>query len=596
MATRRTDDGFMNILGLSFDYHDAAAALLSNGRIIAAVHEERFSRKKNDSGFPGQAVACCLEKAGLTAADLDWVVHYERPALKFDRVLRTAMTQPRHAFGRLRETAVDWLRDGKFEVRERICRSLGVARERVVFAEHHRAHAAAAFFCSPFEEAAVVTIDGVGEFATASIAHGRGRDIRPLMSVRYPHSLGLFYSAFTAYLGFEVNEGEYKVMGMASYGTPRLGREMLELFDLRPDGGFRLRQELFDFRWPEDMPFTQRLIDWLGPPRSPESPFRPIGDDADPDVRRSRHYADVAASVQFCTEEVILHMVRHAMERCGCRQVCLAGGVALNSVANGRIQRELGCDLFVQPAAGDAGSALGAALLQWHATPGHPRTPPLTTAHLGAEFGEADILAAIEEAFLIPARIFDTTEELYDGVAERLAEGSVIGWFQGRAEWGPRALGARSILADPRRIDMKTIVNEKIKFREPFRPFAPSVLAERATEYFELDPGGGPSSPERFMLSVCRVRPDKAAEVPAITHVDGTARVHLVERAANPAYYDLIAAFAARTGTPMLLNTSFNLRGEPIVNAPANAIRTFQWSGMDALVMGRCLLEKGEAL
>jgi carbamoyltransferase len=582
----------MNILGLSFDYHDAAAALVQDGRVVAAAHEERFSRRKNDPSLPATAARFCLGQAGIRADQLDYVVHYERPLLKFDRVLRTALRTLPRGSRLLKETLADWLRDGKFEVRDRIQRELGVPAERIVFSEHHLSHAAAAFFCSPFDEAAIVTLDGVGEFETATISHGRGTQIRKLASVRYPNSLGLFYSAMTAFTGFEVNEGEYKLMGLSGFGKPVLADEMMKLFNLKGDGAFGLRQYLFDFLWPEKVPFTEALIKWLGPARAPDSSMKFDGSSDEPVVKSSRHYADVAASAQKCTEEVMLHAARQAMAKTGSRNVCLGGGVALNSVGNGRIQRELGCRLYVQPAAGDAGSALGAALHQYHAVAGRPRNGALTSVYLGSASSEAEIAAAIQAAFLTPARVFDSDAEMIEAVARRLAEGAVIGWFQGRAEWGPRALGCRSILADPTRADMQGIVNEKIKFREAFRPFAPSVLAERATEFFTCDMPQSIAAPEYFMLAVCDVRPERRKDIPAVTHVDGTARLHLVSREVNPLYYDLISAFSRHRGIPIVLNTSFNLRGEPIVNAPEHAIKTFQWSGMDCLVMGRHLLEK----
>jgi carbamoyltransferase len=581
----------MKILGLSFDYHDSAAALVVDGRVVAAASEERFSRVKNDAGFPANAARFCLEQGGLSAADLDAVVHYERPLKKFDRVLRSAIRRPSRAKKVLGETLVDWFRAGKFEVRARIADALGVPAGRIDFADHHDSHAAAAFFCSPFDEAAVVTLDGVGEFDTATISHGRGLDIENLSRVEFPNSIGLFYSAFTAFLGFEINEGEYKVMGMAGFGEPKHAEAVLGLFDLRADGTFALKQDLFDFLAPEDRPFLPTLEALLGPARAPETPFNPRA--TDPKIlAESRRYADIAASVQRATEEVILHVVRAAMRRTGRKEVCLAGGVALNSVANGRIKRELGARLYVQPAAGDAGSAIGAALHRAHRVERRPRSGPLVSPYLGRAFSADEIRAALDEAYVEPELVHADDAALAADIAARLADGKVIGWLQGRAEWGPRALGARSILADPRRAEMQSVVNEKIKFRETFRPFAPSVLAERAHEFFELDPVRDQTDPEHFMLAVAKVREAAKAIVPATTHADGTARVHLVDARANPIFHALIAAFGARTGVPIVLNTSFNLRGEPIVNSPADAIRTFQWCGMDALVLGRAVLSK----
>lgn len=584
----------MNILGLSFDYHDAAAALITDGRVVAAAHEERFTRIKHDPRFPVNAARFCLAEAGITADQIDHVVHYERPLLKFDRILRTALRRPKQARAFLRETMIDWFREGKFDVTERISQGIGVPKSKIAFCEHHAAHAASAFFCSPFEESVIVTLDGVGEHETATISIGRGNRIEKLASVNYPHSIGLYYSAFTAFLGFEVNEGEYKVMGMSGFGEPHHAEEIQSLFDLKPDGRFALKQDLFDFLMPETYPFTSALTDWLGEARKPESEFDPRGPKGDAIADMSRRYADVAASVQRATEEVILHVVRCAMRRSGLKNVCMSGGVALNSVANGRIVRELGANLYVHPAAGDAGSAIGAAMHQAHAVLQQPRTGALTTPYLGIRNSDEEIAKALSDAYLEPARIYDSDESLVEDVAERLSRGAVIGWVQGRAEWGPRALGARSIIADPRHLEMQARVNEKIKFRELFRPFAPSVLVERATELFDVALPTTLASPEHFMLAVAPVRAEARERIPAVTHVDGTARLHLVEHSVNPIYYDLIRAFERRTGVPVLLNTSFNLRGEPMVNTAADAIKTFQWSGMDALVLGRTLVLKEE--
>lgn len=582
----------MNILGLSFDYHDAAAALVVDGKVVSAAHEERFSRVKHDSRLPEQAAAFCLQQAGLKPSELDYVVHYERPLLKFDRILRTAIRKPSQAKAFLRDTIVDWFHEGKFDTGPRISESIGVSDNKIAYCEHHAAHSAAAFYCSPFQDAVIVTLDGVGEYETATISIGHGNTIKKISSVKFPESLGLFYSAFTAFLGFKVNEGEYKVMGMAGFGEPDRAEEILALFRLNSDGTFSLKQDLFDFLMPEKYPFTKALTDWLGQPREPESTFNPLGAAGDQATVTSRHYANIAASVQSATEEVILHVVRSAMTRTKLKNVCLAGGVALNSVANGRIVRELGASLYVHPAAGDAGSAVGAALHQAHSVLDLPRTEPLASPYLGSSCSEESVLAALDDAFLEPAKVFESDEDMIADVAKRLADGSVIGWVQGQAEWGPRALGARSILADPRDLAMQERVNEKIKFRELFRPFAPSVLVERASDFFELELPGHRTAPEYFMLSVARVRDDAKERIQAVTHVDGSARLHLVDESTHPIFHNLISAFDDLTGVPVLLNTSFNLRGEPMVNSAADAIKTFQWSGMDALVLGRTLVLK----
>jgi carbamoyltransferase len=576
----------MNILGVSFDYHDSAAALLCDGVLVGAAQEERFSRCKNDASFPSRAASYCLAQAGLMAGDLDRVVFYERPLLKLDRILRSALRGGRRGLKTFEQTAARWLVEGRLDVAGRVEQAMGVPRSRVMNVRHHASHAASAFFCSPFDEAAVVTADGVGEHETLTVFAGRGSRLEQVASQRFPHSLGLLYSGFTAYLGFDVNEGEYKIMGMAGFGEPRFAEDLRRRICVRRDGTFRLRQNLFAFDRSDESPFLPELIDWLGPPREPNSDFDPakLGPGS-----RSRFYADVAASIQRVTEDLMLVVVGKAMKRIGTRNVCLAGGVALNSVANGRIQRELGCQLFVQPAAGDAGAALGAALHAHHVTNHGRRSPPLTNAFLGPAFSHSDVERALA-AHEVHARSFESDQALIAHVATLLAQGQVVGWFQGRAEWGPRALGNRSILASPLTAEMQRTVNEKIKFREPFRPFAPSVPREAASTFFEVAADIEPWAPEAFMLAVCRVRPDARSQIPAVTHVDATARVHSVDRATNPVFHALLQEFGRCTGVPVLLDTSFNLRGEPIVNSPEDALGTFSYTSLDALAMGRILV------
>lgn len=570
----------MNILGISCDYHDAAAALLVDGRIVAATQEERFSRRKQDPRLPLAAARYCLQEAGLAANQLDGVVFYEHPLLKLDRIRRTSQQ------ARLHEVLARWLAEGRLDVRNRLATGLGIDPAKVAFVRHHDSHAASAFFCSPFEEAVVVTIDGVGESETATVSIGRGNRLERIAAVEFPHSVGLLYSGFTAFLGFEVNEGEYKVMGMAGFGKPRFADAILAKYRLFDDGSFALEQDFFDFSRPDGPLFSDALLRWLGPPRRPESRF---ADDSALGPEE-QHYADIAASIQRCTEEVVLHMVRSAMRRTGLSNVCLAGGVALNSVANYRLQTELGCRLFVQPAAGDAGGALGAALYQHNAVLGRPRSQRLATPYLGKAFGRGEAIAAAQRDGWDPVAMA-SDDALFAAVAQRLAAGKVGGWLRGRAEWGPRALGARSILASPLGPDVQARVNEKIKFRERFRPFAPSVLEERAGEFFDIQQVFE-GSPEYFMLSVCPVRPDKRHLIPAVTHVDGSARVQIVSERMSPDYHRLIRAFGEITGVPVVLNTSFNLRGEPIVNSPADALTTFGYSNMDFLAMENVLVEK----
>ena len=591
----------MHVLGISCFYHDAAAALLRDGHIVAAAEEERFTRKKHDYAFPEQAIRFCMEAGGLEPGDLDYVVFYEKPFLKFDRILRSVLQTFPRSLALFRESMPAWLGE-KLWVKERIRKHLQVPNDRILFSEHHLSHAASAFLCSPWEEAAILTVDGVGEWATATMSIGRGNEIRVLREIPFPHSLGMLYSAFTAYLGFEVNEGEYKVMGMAPFGKPRYADLVGKLIDVDPDGGFRLDMDYFSFHHSTERTYNDRLVRLFGPERSPSmhfftrqtghpAYFGPKPADFEATARLNEHYADVAASIQLVTEEVLLKMANALHKMTGLTRLCLAGGVALNSVANGRIQRETAfTDVFVQPAAGDGGGALGAALYACHTVLGEPRRSVMGHAYLGQAHAPAAVAGFLGECG-IPHREFDREDALLDHVVNALVDGKVVGWFQGRFEWGPRALGNRSILADPRRDDMKDIVNTKIKFREPFRPFAPSVLVERAHEYFEL---ATPERhyPARFMLYVVKVRDDQREVIPAVTHVDGTARPQTVFRDTNPLYYRLIQRFGEATGVPVLLNTSFNLKGEPIVNTPAEAFRTFQRSEMDVLVLDNFVVEK----
>jgi carbamoyltransferase len=591
----------MDVLGISCYFHDAAAALLRDGRLVAAAEEERFSRKKHDYEFPASAIDFCLKTAGIEAGDLDYVVFFEKPFVKFERLLLTSMQTFPKSHRVFREAMVTWLGD-KLWIRHLIQQRLGVPVAKILFSEHHLSHAASAFFCSPFEEAAILTVDGVGEWTTASLGVGRGNDIRLVKEIRFPHSLGLLYSAFTAFLGFEVNEGEYKVMGMAPFGTPRYAEEVRKLLRVHADGSFELDMDYFTFHRSTTQTYSPKFEALFGPPRDPAANFftassgypsyfgeKPANYGAL--AKENERYADVAASIQLVIEETLLTMARAAHRETGLPRLCLAGGVALNSVANSRILRETPFEeLYIQPAAGDGGGAVGAALYGYHAVLGRPRAFVMEHAAWGQEHD-----AAAVEGFLrdgdIPYERFGNDERLIERVVDRLQEGKVVGWSQGRFEWGPRALGHRSILADPRQADMKDIVNTKIKFREPFRPFAPSALVERAEEYFVL-PDAHRHYPARFMLYVVDVREDKRALVPAITHVDGTGRLQTVHRETNPRYHRLISVFAEATGVPMVLNTSFNLRGEPIVNTPAEAFNTFMQSGMDVLVLGDYVVDK----
>ncbi len=591
----------MDILGVSCYFHDAAAALVRDGRLVAAVEEERFSRKKHDYGFPAQAIDFCLRAGGISGAALDYVAFFEKPFLKFERLLLTCMQGFPRSRRLFQEAMIPWLGD-KVWIRHHLQTRLGIPASRILFSEHHLSHAASAFFCSPFPESAILTVDGVGEWTTATVGVGRGTDLTVLEEIRFPHSLGLLYSAFTAFLGFEVNEGEYKVMGMAPFGTPRYVDRVMKLIRVDADGGFELDMDYFEFHRSAERTYSDRFVDLFGAARDAGAPFftaasgyptyfgpRPAEYAAQ--ARQNQHYADLAASVQAVIEDVVLRMARHAHRRTGLSRLCMAGGVALNSVANGRVLREGPFEeLYVQPAAGDSGGALGAALWAHHAVLGRPRGFVMEHASWGQEYARPEITASLE-AGGVAYRAFDDEDRLLDHVADRLEQGQVVGWFQGRFEWGPRALGHRSILADPRRADMKDLVNVKIKYREPFRPFAPSVPVDRAEEYFAL-PDAPQHYPARFMLYVVDVHDAKRDVIPAVTHVDGTARLQTVREETAPRYHRLIEHFGKASGVPVLLNTSFNLKGEPIVNTPAQALATFARSGMDVLVLGDCVVDK----
>jgi len=591
----------MNILGISCFFHDAAAALVQDGIVTAAAEEERFSRIKHDAGFPLRAIEFCLRTGKVRAEDLDWVVFYEKPFLKLDRLLMSTLQTFPRSFRLFRESMVRWLGE-KLWVKGLIARRTGIPAEKILFSSHHMSHAASAFYPSPYRDAAILTVDGVGEWATATFGVGRDRSIEFLGEIRFPHSLGLLYSVFTAFLGFEVNEGEYKVMGMAPYGTPKYVDDVRKLVRLRDDGAFALDMDYFSFHHSPDTAFNAKFERLFGPPRAPgrhfftESSGYPsyFGDkpaNYDDLCRQNQHYADIAASIQVVTEETLLAMARAVYDKTELPRLCMAGGVALNSVANGRILRETPFDeLYVQPAAGDGGGAMGAALYAYHAVLGQPRKYVLEHAYLGQEHSDGEISRFLTENRIAYEAVEDD-DRLMARVVDALQAGKVIGWSQGRFEWGPRALGNRSILADPRRADMKDIVNTKIKFREPYRPFAPSVLVERAHEFYDLKDAER-HYPARFMLLVVDVDDAKREVVPAPTHVDGTARLQTVFRDTNPRYHRLIETFGKATGVPVLLNTSFNLKGEPIVNTPAEAFSTFTRSGMDMLVLEHFIVEK----
>ena len=591
----------MYILGVSCYYHDAAAVLLRDGVLVAAAEEERFTRVKHDFGFPTNAIRFCLDEAGLQGPDLDYVVFFEKPFRKLDRILMTSLQMYPQSWRVFRESMISWMID-KLWVETTLQSELNIAKEKILFCEHHLSHAASAFLCSPFDEAAILTVDGVGEWVTATYGAGRGNDIRLLKQIEFPHSIGLLYSAFTAFLGFEVNEGEYKVMGMAPYGQPRFVDKVWKLVRQNRDGSFSLDMDYFCFHHSTTQTYNHKFVELFGEPRPSKMMFftdatgfpKYFGkppDDYSSLSRLNQHYADIAASIQQVTEELLLAMANHLYHESGLKRLCIAGGVGLNSVANSRILRETPFEeLYVQPAAGDGGGALGAALWAYNTLLGKPRNFAMNHAYWGRSYSQSEIADFLRD-HNIPHHRFDQDEGLLDQVVDRLMRGKVVGWSQGRFEWGPRALGNRSILADPRNPEMKDIVNAKIKFREPYRPFAPSVLAEQAEKYFEL-PNAAKHLPARYMLYVVPVRENQQANLPAITHVDGTGRLQTVFSEQSPRYYRLIERFGQATGVPVLLNTSFNLRGEPIVNTPANAFNTFSKSEMDCLVLENFLIEK----
>jgi carbamoyltransferase len=591
------------VLGVSCYYHDAAAAVLQNGLLIAAAEEERFSRVKHDYRFPKNAIRFCLDQAGIEGREIDYVVFFEKPFRKFDRILMTALQTYPQSWKVFRESMISWLTE-KLWIGTTLQSELGVSKDKVLFCDHHLSHAASAFLCSPFDEAAILTVDGVGEWATATSGIGRGNEIRLSKKIEFPHSIGLLYSAFTAFLGFEVNEGEYKVMGMAPYGRPRYVEKVWKVVRKNTDGSFSLDMDFFCFHHSTDRTYNGKFEALFGDPRpsnlqffTRESGFPEyFGDQPgnyDQLCTLNQHYADIAASIQQVTAELLLNMANQLHRETGLKQMCIAGGVGLNSVANTRILRETGFEqVFIQPAAGDGGGALGAALWAYNTLLGKPRSFTMQHAYWGRSNSEAEI-GDFLRTNAIPFRYFEDDGELFDHAVERLTQGQVIGWSQGRFEWGPRALGNRSILADPRNPKMKDIVNTKIKFREPYRPFAPSVLAESAEKYFDL-PQAMCHHPARYMLYVAPVRENQRTALPAVTHVDGTARLQTVFREQNPRYYKLIESFAHATDVPVLLNTSFNLRGEPIVNTPSDAFHTFLNSEMDALVIENFCVEKSQ--
>jgi carbamoyltransferase len=596
----------MRLLGISAFYHDSAAALVEDGRIVAAAQEERFSRKKHDAGFPDAAIRYCLAAGGVDLDGVDHIVFFEKPLIKFERLMETYLANAPRGFSSFRMAIPVWIKEKLFQ-KPNLEKALkgyapsGKVEGKLLFAEHHQSHAASAFFPSPFEEAVVLTMDGVGEWATTSVAVGRGNTLETMREIQWPHSIGLLYSAFTYYTGFKVNSGEYKVMGLAPYGEPKYADLILEhIVDLKDDGSFWLDQSYFNYA--TGLTMTSRKFDALfgAPPRDPETPL-------------TQRHMDLAASVQKVTEEIMLRIARDLARTYEIDNLCLAGGVALNCVANGKILRDEAFKrIWIQPAAGDAGGSVGAALAAYHQHLGGPRKfngalDAMHGSYLGPEFAQDEIENRLEAAGAAFTTVADEAE-LYQRTCDALEAGHAVGWFQGRMEFGPRALGGRSILGDPRNPEMQKRLNLKIKYRESFRPFAPSVLREDVADYFELD-GDSP-----YMLLVADVKRNRRrsmtaeeeglfgieklnvvrSDIPAVTHVDYSARVQTVHAETNPRYHALISAFKQRTDCAVLVNTSFNVRGEPIVCTPEDAFRCFMGTEMETLVIGDCILSKDQ--
>ncbi len=595
----------MYILGIAAFYHDSSAALLKDGELVAAAMEERFSRKKHDNTYPKQAIEFCLQQAGITAQDLDYIVFYEKPLLKFERILLSVVNTFPKSWDVWREAMVSWLKE-KLWVKSAITQHLKVSYDRVLFCDHHMSHAASAFFASPFREAAVLTVDGVGEWTTTTLGtaksywEGEGsgtNEINLFAEHRFPHSIGLLYSTFTAWLGFRVNNGEYKVMGMAPYGTPRYVDKVYKIFNFDPSSAaFSLNMEYFDFHHSVERSYSHKFLSLFGEQRPPESEFFTMKTNPERSAERAameknQYYADVAASIQQVTEDTLVRICNYLYEKTGQKKLVMAGGVALNTKANWRLLNETPFEeIYIQPASGDDGGSLGAALWVHYILLNKPRSWVMPHAYWGKGYSDSEIKAFLDERGIRYERYDDNIDKMIDAVVDGLTKENVIGWMQGRFEWGPRALGNRSILADPRTDAMKEVVNTKIKFREPFRPFAPVILRERAPEYFAYE-GVDTHEAPRYMLMVAPIKEDKQDKIQAVCH-EGTGRLQAIDRDTNPRYYDVVKRFGEATGIPVVLNTSFNLRGEPIVTSPRDAFNTFSNSDLDMLVMGSFLVRK----
>jgi carbamoyltransferase len=591
----------MYILGISCFYHESAACLIKDGIVIAASAEERFSRKKHDSNFPELAINFCLNEANISISDVDYVVFYEKPFIKFQRIFFSTIASYPYALSLFAKAMTTWFSE-KLWVRSSFVKTLKIDPKKILFVPHHISHAASSFYPSGFEKSAILTVDGVGEWTTTAYGIGEKNEITMLQEIRFPHSIGLLYSVFTAFLGFEVNDGEYKVMGMAPYGKPIYLSKVRKLVNTFPDGSFMLNMQYFSFHRSSSTSYSEKFIRLFGKPRPKDfhfftkksgypSYFGKKPSDYEKLCKINQHYADIAASIQAFTEELLLRICYTIHEKTKLENLCIGGGVALNSVANGILLKKGPFKrIFVQPAAGDDGGSLGAALYAYHGIlKMKKRVFVQTNSYFGKSYSKKEIKQFLDEN-TIPYKTFPVYA-LATFLAEELAKGKVIGLFQGKEEWGPRALGNRSILADPRKEEMKDIVNTKVKFREPYRPFAPVTLEEKVNDYFELK-GLNHLYLTKFMLGVFPVKKNKKKKIPAITHIDGSARMQVIKRSDNPLYYDIIKNFGKKTGVYVLMNTSFNLKGEPIVNTPQQAVNTFKKSGLDYLVLENFVIKK----
>ncbi len=563
----------MYILGISCYYHDAAACLLKDGVIVAAAEEERFTRKKHDIRFPINAIRFCLSSAGISGDKLDYVAFYEKPLLKFERIMAQHLEYFPWSFPTFFMTIPGWINE-KLRIRKTLKKQLGYKKD-VLFIDHHLSHAASAYLVSPFKEAAILTIDGVGEWATTATGYAKDNDITLKKEIHFPDSVGLLYSTFTAYLGFKVNNDEYKVMGLAAYGKPVYYSQLKKMITLLDDGSYKLDMSYFVYQYKARMP-SRKLIQEFGPPRKPESGLE-------------QRHMDIAASLQKVTEEVLFHMLNHLYKETKCPNLCMAGGVALNSTANGKIKRNTPFkNIFIQPAASDAGTSLGAAYYVYNAVLGKKRNFVMENAYLGPGFADSEIRKFLDDNHIVYTQFRDDSE-LIKTTARLIWDNNVIGWFQGRMEWGPRALGARSILSNACNPKMKEILNAKVKHRELFRPFAPAVTLEDAHTYFELD-----KEDEPFMLFVYPIKKQYHKKIPSVTHVDGTGRLQTISKGQNPLYYGVIKEFGRLSGIPIIVNTSYNIRGEPIVCTPFDAYRCMMGTGIDILIMGRFMVRRAD--